>query len=268
MYLIKAINKFADDTWDTSNSDNMTLNEVEQKHKIRRIPIAEACVGGASLIFVVTWIICLVRRKQILLRKRLRNKHHVNSIEVTQQEHAYDEIEEQNMFDLPISDLDHPPSEPLNTNLDLLQLKTCTLSTTNNGYLHPYYSLARESANVETTSCSTTGEVSSVSSTSEDNQGYQKVIQSTKPKKKDLIRQLSVEYFEPLDIPNDVTCQSEIVIHNTSNVPLSNKEESNSQCSNEKDREKETVIREHIHIRENTISEGEQSRTPTVFSYC
>lgn len=31
MYLIKAINKFADDTWDTSNSDNMTLNEVEQK---------------------------------------------------------------------------------------------------------------------------------------------------------------------------------------------------------------------------------------------
>lgn len=180
-------------------------------------------------------IICLVRRKEILLRKRLRNKHHVNSIEESQHEHAYDEIEEQNMFDLTISELEHPPSEPLNTNLDLLQLKTRTMSTMNNGYLHPYYSLARESGNVETTSCSTTGEVSSVSSTSEDNQGYQKVIQSTKQKKKDLIRQLSVEYFEPLDISNDVTCQSEIVKHYTSNVPLSclsNKEKGNYQGSN------------------------------------
>ncbi|CAC5376417.1 unnamed protein product [Mytilus coruscus] len=253
------------DTWDTTNSDNQTLNKVERKNKTHRIPITKACIGGVSLIFVVTGITCLVRRKQILQRKRKGNINHVNSKEEPH-EHAYDEIEEQNMCDLPISELEYQPSEPLVNNLD--RLKTGTLSTTNNGYLHPYYSKARETGKVETTSCSTTGEVSSVSSTSEDDQGYQKVIQSTKQKKKDFNRQPSVEYFEPLDISNDVTCQSAIVEHNTSNVPLSNKEVDNYYCSNEKDRENESVRQENIQMRENTISAGEQSRTPNVFSYC
>lgn len=31
MHVINAINTFADDTLDTSNSDNMTLNDVERK---------------------------------------------------------------------------------------------------------------------------------------------------------------------------------------------------------------------------------------------
>ncbi|CAG2246914.1 unnamed protein product [Mytilus edulis] len=184
-----------------------------------------------------------------------------NAVEELQQECGYDEIDEQDMCDLSLDDDKDKQRHPLAESLNRTQ-KNATECINNDGYLLPCHSLV--------TMCSSDSqgknpEKLSHSSTSEDDQAYEKVL-STKQTVNDCQEKPAVEYFEPVDIPNDAPCNSAIRKYEKS-VPAigTNKED---RYVNDNDTDKEWYRHDNIQLYDNAITENEQNLTPDVFSFC
>lgn len=225
------------------------------------------CIGSVSLILIITGIICHVRRRrrrQLISNKLKQNIFQGNSIEQQQHEHAYDEIDEQTMCDYPINEFEYRPKENLDKTCE--RERTNTLIRKNDGYLHPCYCLTKYTGKTGRVSCSKSDEVSLESSTSEDDQGYQKVAQSSTQETRNFKH--SVKYFEPLDVSTDNTHHLKTCEQDEHRSQLANNEYKACNCSNENDINSELGEHENIQLRDNVVSEGELNITPNVFSFC
>lgn len=221
----------------------------------------EVLVGCLTLMLFVTVFAYAIRKRKLVHRQK-ENIMKDNAVEELQQECGYNEIDEQDMCDSSLDGDKDKQRHPLAESFNRTQ-KNATESINNDGYLLPCHSLM--------TMCSSDSqgkdsEKLSNSSTSEDDQGYEKVL-SSKQTVNDCQEKPAVDYFEPLDIQNDAPYNPAIRKYNEKSVPAIGKNKEDRYV-NDNDTDKEWSRHDSIQLYDNAITENEQNQTPDVFSFC